>query len=265
VVQLEVVGEVLPSVGRPDVTARTMNEWRSRRHRKPYPVLVGREKLPSRDSRDVAIVAPSPDLQMGRDERVNMEPAQQVGVVAFEARVDQHTRLMRVGDELHHELVATLSVTVDDPDAESVLAQVLDIRLHVAMGVVEEGFAVADEQLGVANLRAVQRGEIDLAEDAIGHREPYAARRRVCGPDYVLGAMRPSGLDTGRPRGRGEGFNRRHFFTFPRCFFHLSAQQSLPYASQGNRRAGRCPAKSCQIPQNSAKSAEAPQRRYQPD
>ncbi len=194
-----------------------------------------------------------------------MEAAQQVGVVAFEARVDQHARLMRIGDELHHELVAPLSIGVDDSDPESVLPQVLDSRLHVAMGVVKEGFAVADEQLGVANLRAVERREIDLAEDAVGHREPDAARGRICGPDYVLGAMRPSGLDTGRPRGRGEGFNRCHrFFTFPRGFFHLSAQQSLPHASQGCRRAGRCPAKSRQIPPNPAKSAEIPQRCYRP-
>src|SRR5713226_6278495 len=253
VVQLEVVGEVLPSVGRPDITARTMDERGRRRHREPYPVLVGREKLPSRDSRYVAIVAPSPDLQMGRYERVNMEAAQQLEVVAFEARLDHHARLMRVGDELHHELVAPLSVGVDDSDAESVLPQVLDSRLHVAMGVVKEGFAVADEQLGVANLRAVERREIDLAEDAVGHREPYAARGRICGPDYVLGAMRPSGLDTGRPRGRGEGFNRCHFFTFPRGSAVAAPGDVLP-----------SPAKSRQIPPNPAKSRQIPLSRLRP-
>src|SRR5260370_33967037 len=85
-VQLEVVGEVLPSVGRPDVTARTLDERGRRRHRQPYPLLVGGEKLPSRDSRDIAIVAPSADLQLGRDEPGDLGAAQQLRGVACGAR-----------------------------------------------------------------------------------------------------------------------------------------------------------------------------------
>src|SRR5271169_1491175 len=116
------------------------------------------QELTSRHDGDIAVVAPSADFEMRRDQHINVELAQKIRV-AFEMRIEQDASLMRVGDDLGDELVAAGAIGIGNAHAKPAVAQVLDARVEVAMGVMEEALAVGDEELKVANLRMVERGE----------------------------------------------------------------------------------------------------------
>src|SRR5512146_1904384 len=87
----------------------------------------------------------------------------------------------------------------DDAVGERVPVDVLDRRLEVALRLVEERRAVGHQELEVPRLRVVDRGVVDLVEDAVGQGEPDGGGRRVRRPDPLLGARRPPRGDPGVP------------------------------------------------------------------
>src|SRR5208282_6647356 len=99
--------ELLPGVGRANIAARAMHEWQRRRERKPGALLVGGQKLAAGDTRHVAIVVASTYFQMRREEHVQVQVADERRIAGQLGR-QQNTRLMRIGNHLDFELVASL-------------------------------------------------------------------------------------------------------------------------------------------------------------
>src|SRR5580704_6767641 len=75
--------------------------------------------------------------------------------------------------------------------------------MQMAAFLVEEGLAVGNQKLEVADLRLIDSRKIKLVEDAGRGGEPQSACRRVCGTDHVLGAAGPSRRDAGCAGGDG--------------------------------------------------------------
>src|ERR1700683_4142945 len=112
---------------------------------------------------------------------------------------------MRIGDDLLEQVIAAVGRVADDFHAESGGGEILGGGLEMAAFLVEEGLAVGDEELEVADLRLIDPRKINLVEDAGRGREPKAARRRVRGADRVLGAVGPSWRGGGGGGRWGEG------------------------------------------------------------
>jgi uncharacterized protein len=117
---------------------------------------------------------------------------------------------MWIGYEFHHQAISSICIGIDNAHAQPMFAQILDGSLLMTMGVMEEGLPVGDEELQVANLRAIQRGKIDLTDDAVGNCEPHATGGGIRCPNYVLRAVGPT---RGYPRpasSYGQSFERCH-------------------------------------------------------
>ena len=123
------------------------------------------------DFGQVAVVAPSADAQMRREQDVEVEFFQQLRV-ALEAGVDEQRRLMRIGDDFLEEMIAAVGRMADDSNGETHGVEILGDGMEMAAFLVEEGLAVGDEELEVADLRLIDRGEINLVEDAGRGSEP---------------------------------------------------------------------------------------------
>ncbi len=83
--------------------------------------------------------------------------------------------MVRVADDLLGQRVAAVGIAVDVADAESFRINVFELRLQVALLFVEEGLAVGDQKLHVADLGAVDGGVVDLVEDSVRAGEPDPA------------------------------------------------------------------------------------------
>src|SRR5271166_2019491 len=129
------------------------------------------------------------------------------GRVALEPGPNQDAIVVRIGDDLLDQPVASLRISVGDAKAQRVRRNVFERCMQVAALVMEEGLSVGDQKLEVADLRRVDGGMIDLVENSKRKREPNVARGRIGSPHRVLGTAGPSRLDT-RTAGRG----RRSFY-----------------------------------------------------
>ena len=110
----------------------------------------------------------------------------------IESCVHQQAAEMGITDDLLLNGVAAIGVGVSDLEAEARRLHAVEVRLHVAAFVMEEGLAVSDQVLNVADLRGVDGGVVDLGDDPIGHGVPDATGNRVGSSDSVFGASRPS-------------------------------------------------------------------------
>lgn len=137
----------------------------------PDTVLVGGQKIVADDFGQVAVVAPSSDAQMRREQNVEVKFFQQLRV-AFEAGVYQQRGLMGISDDFLEEVIAAVGRMVDDSNAETGGVQVLGDGMEMAPFLMEESLAVGDEELEVANLRLIDRRKINLVENAVRGGEP---------------------------------------------------------------------------------------------
>src|SRR5882757_2383904 len=179
----------------------------------------------------VAIVTPSADRKMRRQQNIQMQLLQQLGI-AFEARIDQQGRLMRIGDDFLDQTIAAVGRVADDSHPETALVQVLSGGIEIAPLFVEEGLAVGYQKLQIAHLRLIDSGEINLVQNSRRHGEPYSAHRRVGGANRVLGAAAPSRRNSRRAAGSGGIEDYRHV-----RFRFLSASESIGlFGNRGGRR-----------------------------
>src|ERR1700688_2921993 len=100
------------------------------------------------DLRNVSVVAPSADCDMRRQQHVQMQLLQQLGI-AFEAGIDQQGRLMRIGDDFLDQMIAAVGRVPDDSHPEAASVQVLSCGLEIAPLLVEEGLAVGYQKLQI--------------------------------------------------------------------------------------------------------------------
>ena len=137
---------------------------------------------------------------MRREQRVDLQPGEQL-LVALDAHVDEHHRIMRVADDLAGEAVATLAVAIAHAHSQRVRVDVLELVSQIPPLFMEKRLAIGDEKLHVANLRAIDRGAVDLVQDAVRHGEPDFAGGGIGGAHRVFGAGGPARLKPGRAKG----------------------------------------------------------------
>ena len=83
--------------------------------------------------------------------------------------------------------------------AKRVVRNAFNHLFEVTLFLVEKGFAVRNEVLKIAELRAVYRGIVDLRDDALPERVPEVTGGGIGGAHAGLVAVRPAGLNTGFP------------------------------------------------------------------
>src|ERR1700729_158460 len=105
--------------------------------------------------------------------------------------------MMRVGDELLGDRVASVDVGGGDANRESVVVDVLKLVLEVSLLFAAECFAVGEEQFHVTRLRAVDGRVVNLVECSMRYREPDAAGGCIGSRDGVFAAGGPARFDTG--------------------------------------------------------------------
>src|SRR5262249_7034366 len=107
---------------------------------------------------------------------------------------------MRIADDLLFYSITALRIRAGDVVAQSMRFQAHGFALKIAFLFVKEGFTISDQELGIANLRAVDGGVIDFCEDAHGHCKPDPAGGRIRGSNAILRAGSPCGMDAGRSK-----------------------------------------------------------------
>src|ERR1051326_1594932 len=115
-----------------------------------------------------------------------------------ELGVNQYARLMRIADDLLFELITALRIKAGDLVAESMRLQTRGLAPEITFLFVKERFAICDQELGIANLRAIDCGVIDFGKDAHRHRKPDPAGRRIRGSNAILRAGCPCRINAGR-------------------------------------------------------------------
>src|SRR5258706_11793773 len=117
---------------------------------------------------------------------------------------------MRVRNDSFMDLVSALRIAVHAAVPQRIRPRTLDLRLKIALLIVEKIFTVADQELKIAYLRAVNVGIVDFGQNSIPDREPDPARRRVGRPHAVLFSVSPARRDTRLAKGLTLSTKLRH-------------------------------------------------------
>ena len=190
-IEPEVVAQVLPAVARADESAGCLQEIGIDAERETGAIFPRDQDLLARRAVAARGVAPSAAVEMRREQHVDLQSVRPLRF-AFDARVNQHARPVRVGDDLLDDAIAPLRVARHDAITERVAADAVDLASQITLLLVKEAFSIGDQELQVPDLRMVDRGVIDFVQDAVREREPDAARIRVRGADPFLRARGPA-------------------------------------------------------------------------
>ena len=173
-VEFQIILQVLPTVGDADVPARGLDESCVRTHREIGPSLPREEDRLARYPQPASGITPSPDFQMGCQQRIHSQSSRPFRV-GFNPRVYEHARLMRVRYDFLYKSIPAFAVDALDVIAESVFLNIRNRALQVALLFVEEGLPIRDEELHIANLWTVDRGVVDFVQNAVRQGEPDTA------------------------------------------------------------------------------------------
>lgn len=127
---------------------------------------------------------------------------------------------MRVADDVLNDGIAAVGVRVGAAVAERMVREALHLNGEIALLVVEERLAIADEILKIADLWPVYSRVVDLGNNAVPDREPETTGGRVRGAYYCLVAMGPAGLDPGLAE----------CFCAVQCLHCMTSSPSRPFA-----------------------------------
>src|ERR1019366_2555512 len=92
-------------------------------------------------------------------ENEEMQPSLPLGC-NIEFCVHQQTAQVRIADDHLVDGVAPIRVRIGDLKTQAERAEAVEVGCHVAALIVEEGFAIGDQKLQVADLRSVNGGVI---------------------------------------------------------------------------------------------------------
>src|ERR1700737_4036765 len=192
-VHLVVVGQVLPSIVDPDVTAGTFGERNGGGYGQPGAVLVRGENWTVGDMVDLAVVAPAPNLQLGGAQCIDLQFFQDA-LFALAGALGQNRSLMGIADDFLDDAIPAFGIRASDFETQGAAVEALGVGVEIRALVMEESFAVGDEKLEIAQLGTIDRGIVNLVQDAAGEGVPDPAGRRISGADGFFGAARPAGL-----------------------------------------------------------------------
>ena len=189
-IHFQVVVQVGPAVVDGHVAAGASHDRRGGAKRHPRAALERDDDRAGFGVENLRVVVPAADLQMRRAQEVRVQTASYLGS-RFERRPHQHAVVMRCADECLVDRIYAVLCGVDDLEPERHFVEAGDARARVPPFVVEEGRAVGDEELKVADLWRVDGRIEDFREDAGRHRVPDVAGAGVRGADRLLRAASP--------------------------------------------------------------------------
>ena len=94
---------------------------------------------------------------------------------SLKTRMDKYARLVGIANDLLGQPVPALPVSVGHAVTERVTFDGLHFGIHVPLFFMEKTCAVANQELAVAKLRAINRRIESLGYDSIRQRKPHAA------------------------------------------------------------------------------------------
>ena len=103
---------------------------------------------------------------------------------------------MRIANNLLGDRVPAVGICIRAAIPECMVRNALHEHSKIPLFLVEEGFAVRDQELQIAKLRPVNGGVVDLRNNAVPDREPEVARGGIRCANAGLVAMRPAGFDS---------------------------------------------------------------------
>ncbi len=189
-------GEILKAVAGADVAATGAGETAIRTERQRDVVLPRENAALPGDAERTCRVAVTASIEMRSQQSVTLEPRQDA-FVAFDLDVHQHHGMMRIGDELLGNGVASAKIVGDDAHRQRVVVNVVEVVLEVALLFVEERLLVGEEEFHVAGLRAIDGGIINFVQRAVRRGCPDAAGGCVSGKNCVFLARSPTWFEAG--------------------------------------------------------------------
>src|SRR5262245_23252304 len=110
---------------------------------------------------------------------------------------------MRIREHMLYEAIAAVRFRIGEAVERAVAFRVLEAMIQVALLLVAECFAVADEKLKIARIGMIDVRIIDLVDDPMAESEPKPATAVVGRAHALLFAGGPARLDSGRSKRHG--------------------------------------------------------------
>src|SRR6185503_14169649 len=107
---------------------------------------------------------------------------------------------MRVCENMLNDTIATVRLRIDEAVERTIALRVLDAVVQVALLLMAECFAVADEKLKIPRVGMIDMRIIDLVDDPMAEREPKPATAVVGRAHALLFAGGPARLDSRRSK-----------------------------------------------------------------
>src|SRR5215831_13175683 len=107
---------------------------------------------------------------------------------------------MRISEDVLYDAIAAVRFRIDEAVERAIALRVLDTVIQVALLLVAECFAVADEKLKIARIGMIDVRIINLVDDPMTEREPKPATAVVSRAHALLGAGSPARLDSRRSK-----------------------------------------------------------------
>jgi hypothetical protein len=193
-IHLVVDGEVRPAVASAHVAARQAREGDGRSQGEPETVLLGGEDFPASGFHHAGVVPPPPHPEVWGAQDVESESLQE-RLFPEEGRVHEEARQVRVRQDLLDDGIAFLRVGVRDPVPKDMMGKTFGHGTEIPLLLVEETFAVRDEELEIPELRPIHGRVVDFGDDPVPNGEPEPAGAGIRRADPVFCRMGPTGRD----------------------------------------------------------------------
>src|ERR1700759_2759011 len=99
---------------------------------------------------------------------------------------------MGIGRDLLDDPVAPRAIGIDNAIKQRALFRILQFMIESAPFLVEESFAVGDEELEIARVRLIDVWIINLIDDPVRKREPHPATAVISRADSFLCTLSPA-------------------------------------------------------------------------
>src|SRR6185503_18939188 len=110
---------------------------------------------------------------------------------------------MRISKHMLYDSIAAARLRMGEAVERAIAFRVLDAVIQVALLLVTECFAVADEKLKIPRIGMIDVRIIDLVHDPMAEREPKPATAVVGRAHALFCAGSPAGLDSRRSKRHG--------------------------------------------------------------
>src|ERR1043166_1475478 len=107
---------------------------------------------------------------------------------------------MRIREHMLNDAIAAVGFRIGEAVERAIALRILDAVIQVALLLVAECFAVADEKLKIPRIGMIDVRIIDLVDDPMAEREPQPATAVVGRAQALLCAGSPAWFDSRRSK-----------------------------------------------------------------